>query len=507
MTQQNEAQSRAEAVFAALKTALPHVAQGGLAVTCPADGSAIAHLPQDDAAALSGKISKAKAAQIRFAALKREGREQKLEALSAAVRAAREQLGALITLEGGKVAAEGLGEADGSADILVKTIKDAALAEFSGMVRTKERPPVGLVGLITSFNFPLAVANWTVGPALLAGNAVLWKPSEKTPLTALAYKAIFDGTMGEFADLLQVLVGGRELGAGLVAHEDVRLISATGSVAMGRGINAALAQKAESLPPILELGGNNGVILSAKMGDAHREWAVMSLMNSFFGTSGQRCTNTRRLIVHHAQMDAVVGLLQKHTLQLVTSGAVVNPLSGASNAFGYGPLIDAQAFALFESAKQAATEQGGRVLGGGRLMEREFANAYYVEPAIAVMPTQSAIVHEETFAPLLYVMPYGDDIHEAIAMLNAPDNAGLVSGIYTQSQREADAFARGSEAGHVVINPPKGTGTPAFGMGFGGNKASGEGEILNAADPLRAFTLPTQYRRIAQNKEIAMTMD
>lgn len=498
----HQPRDRADSVFTALGLVLPQE-KAGLAVTCPADGSLLAAMAEDDMASLAAKIAKAGAAQIRFSRLSRPRREALLEGLSAAVKAGKAQLSELITLEGGKTVAEGQGEADGSADILLKTIKDAALPEFGGMLRQKERPPVGLVGLITSFNFPLAVANWTIGPALLAGNGVVWKPSEKTPLTAIAYKNIFDGAMGEFADLLQVLVGGRELGAGLVAAEEVALISATGSVAMGRGIKAVLAQKAHApCPPILELGGNNGVIMTAKMSEAHREWAVGALMHSFFGTAGQRCTNTRRLIVHRSQWDDVVGLLKVQIARLLDSGAVVNPLGGISNAFGYGPLIDGHAFALFEKAKQMAQQQGGEVWGGKRILEAE--GGYYVEPALALMREQSPIVHEETFAPLLYVMPYDGALEVAIAMLNAPENAGLVSAIYTQSQQEADAFAAGSEAGHVVINPAKGTGTPAFGMGFGGNKASGEGEILNAADPLRAFTLATSYRRIAQNKDVVM---
>lgn len=480
-------------------------ARQGLVVTCPADGSILAVLPEDNAGVLALKIQKAKTAQARFCLLKRPEREAVLMRLSAAVKAAREALGEMILLEGGKVAAEGLGEADGASDILAKTVKDAQLAEFGGMLRIKERLPVGIVGLITSFNFPLAVANWTIAPALLAGNAVLWKPSEKTPLTALVYKLVFDKALPEWADLLQVLVGGRELGAGLVAAEEVRLVSATGSVAMGRGIRMALSQKATApLPPILELGGNNGVIITARMSDAHRDWAVASLLNSFFGTAGQRCTNTRRLIVHRSQVDAVVAEFKRHITHLVTSGMVANPLEGQTNPYGYGPLIDAQAFALFEKAKQVAAEEGGVIWGGARLMAKAAPEAYYVEPALAVMPGQTRIVMEETFAPLLYVLPYDGEVENALPLLNAPENAGLVSGIYTQSQREADVFAAGSEAGHVLINSPKGTGTPAFGMGFGGNKASGEGEILNAADPLRPFTLPGAYRRIAQNKDVVM---
>lgn len=498
------ARARLNAVFKALR-ADPAEDAAGLAVHCPADGSLLARLATDGEAALHAKLEAAAQAQARFCALKRPAREGLLEGLSAAVKSAREELGALITLEAGKTAAEGLAEADGASDILAKTVRDAALPELSGMLRVKERPPAGLVGLITSFNFPLAVAGWTLAPALLAGNAVLWKPSEKTPLTALAFKQVFDTAMGEYAGLLQILVGGRELGAALVACEAVSMISATGSVAMGQGIQALLAQKRPApCPPILELGGNNGVILTQKMQDGHRDWALLCLLHSFFGSGGQRCTNTRRLIVHASQMEAVVAGLQRHITQFVASGVIVNPLSGASNPYGYGPLIDAEAFAHFEASRRQAGEQGGRVWGGARLLEKEWPEAYYVEPALAVMPAQTPVVHAETFAPLLYILPYEGELDAALTLLNAPENAGLVSAVYTQSQREADAFAAGSEAGHVLINPPRGTGTPAFGMGFGGNKASGTGEILNSADPLRPFTLPTSYRRIAQNRDIAM---
>ncbi|MBY0406944.1 MAG: aldehyde dehydrogenase family protein, partial [Rickettsiales bacterium] len=370
---------RLHALFSALSPV-----DGGLCVTCPGDGSLLARLGQDDKDSIYAKIRAAQAAQMRVSALPRAQREALVIRLSEAVRAARLALGEIITLEGGKSEAEGQGEADGAADILAKTVKDAALPELGGMLRVKERPPVGLVGLITSFNFPLAVANWTIAPALLAGNAVLWKPSEKTPLTALYYKQVFDAAMGEFADLLQVVIGGRDVGEALVAAEEVSLISATGSVAMGRGIKATLVQKADvGVPPILELGGNNGVILTHKMNDLHREWSVLSLLNSFFGSAGQRCTNTRRLIVHRAEMDAVVGLFQKHIGEFIRSGAVKNPLAGPSNVYGYGPLIDADAFARFEAAKAAVSAQGGQVWGGARLHASEWPDAYYVEPALA----------------------------------------------------------------------------------------------------------------------------
>ena len=476
-----------------------------LDVTSPADGSLITRLTPDTAAALSRKIAAAANAQKRWETTPHAARCALVEAYSAALRTNREKLGGLITSEGGKTQKEALGEADSSADVLLKTIKDVSLPELNGMLRRKERAALGVVGLITSFNFPLVVAHWTIAPALLAGNAVVWKPSEKTPLTAQACKEIFDSVAGDHKDLLQLAIGTRDIGEALVENEQVALVCATGSVAMGKGIKASLAKrKTQPAPSILELGGNNGVIISQHSSPAHLQFAVSSILNSFLGTSGQRCTNTRRLIVHRSVYGEVVSLFREKLDVFVGSGAIVNPTLGASNEYGYGPLIDADAFARFEKAKADAKAQGGEVIGGTRLLAAQYPNGYYVEPALALLPTHTDIMHQETFAPILFIAPYDGGIDEAAAILNAPDNAGLVSGIYTQSQKEADRFAQLSQAGHVVINSPKGTGTPAFGMGFGGNKDSGEGEILNAADPLAAFTSPAHYRRIAQNKDVVM---
>jgi aldehyde dehydrogenase (NAD+) len=470
--------------------------EGAFVVHSPADGQIIAQLAADTSKTLEQKITKARATQAAWAKMKRDERAALLEKLAIALKTQRELLAEIIMVEAGKTRKEALAEADGVADVLPKTIKDAALPDLGNMARSKDRPAAGVVGLITSFNFPLAVAGWTIAPALLAANAVLWKPSEKTPLVALAYKCIFDKAMGAHSDLLHIIVGGRDMGEALVLHEDVDMISATGSVAMGKGIKAALAKKKNNaVKPILELGGNNGVIISDKMSPAHLEWSLAALMNSFLGTAGQRCTNTRRLIVHENNYDRAVEILKK-----LIENFLQNKVQWED--YGYGPLIDKDAYARFEHTKKQATGEGGKILFGARLPEKS-PDAYYVEPTLALMPRQTKIMQEETFAPLLFIAPY-TDFKDALAMLNAPANAGLVSAIYTQNQEEADQFAMASEAGHVLINPPKGTGTPAHGMGFGGNKDSGEGEILNAADPLRPFTRDGKFSRIAQNKDVAM---
>lgn len=483
--------------------------KGALVVTSPGSGDVIAQLAADTEKSLEDTVKSAVVTQQAWSSLARNGRVGALEAYAVALRAKKDVLAELIMLEAGKTAKEAVAEAEGASEIILKTIKDTTLPEFNGMSRCKERLPAGVVGLITSFNFPIAVAHWTTAPALLAGNAVVWKPSEKTPLVALACKAIFAKALPEYSQLLQIVIGAREVGQALVAHEQVDVISATGSVTMGQGIRKTLAKKKNNaVPPILELGGNNGVIISEKVTPEHLRFALSSLLNSFFGSTGQRCTNTRRLFVHRSQYDETVAQLTKYIetfLASVVKDGVIDP----DNAYGYGPLIDEDAYLRFEDAKKETIAEGGRIVLGSRLFAERNPRIYFVEPALALLPSacaleETSILHRETFAPLLFMVPYDGTIMEALRMLNAPGNAGLVGGIYTLSQKEADVFARLNEAGHSLINSPKGTGTPAFGMGFGGNKESGAGEILNSADPLQAFTRPGRFSRIAQNKDIVM---
>jgi aldehyde dehydrogenase (NAD+) len=485
-------------IFKSIGCDIPLAESSGRVLTCPMTGEKLACIAEHTLSHLEQRIKHAKAAQQGWSNYSRARRVALLEQLGAAIKQHRDALCELIMLDAGKTRKEAEVEVDGSADVLLKTIKDASLPEMNGMLRTKERAAVGIVGLITSFNFPLVVAVWTIAPALLAGNAVVWKPSEKTPLVAMAYKAIFDKVAGLDTDLLQLAIGGREIGEALVASESVDMISATGSVAMGKGIKATLAKKRNNcVRPILELGGNNGVVISDKVSADHLAFTLSALMQSFLGTTGQRCTNTRRLIVHKNVFEQVVTGLRKKIEDFIAA-------RGEWENHAYGALIDKDAFARFERAKKQVTEEGGDVLFGKRIPDAKHPDAYVIEPALAVMKSQASIMLEETFAPLLYIVSYEGGIEQAMALVNAPDNAGLVNGIYTLSQHEADCFAALNQAGHSLINSPKGTGTPAYGMGFGGNKASGEGEILNSADPLHAFTRETHFSRIAQNKDVVM---
>jgi len=438
---------------------------------------------------LNSQVGSARSAQEILASRPRAEREALLTRYAEALKAQRAELIATLAEDAKKTLKDAAPEVDGSANIILQTIKEATLPELNDMLRERMREPVGIVGLITSFNFPLVVAHWNIAPAILAGNAVLWKPSEKTPAAAHAAKKIWDSIAGEFSDALQIISGDRKLGAELVAHEDVDMISATGSVAMGDAIKATLAKKKNNaVPPILELGGNNAVVIGEHMNEAHLEFAVNAVLSSFLGTTGQRCTNTRRLIVHSSWFDAAVSLFEEKISEFVAGS-----MRDRENIYGYNMLIDDDAQSRFDAAKAQAQKEGGKILFGGK-----------GEPAIAVMPLQTDIMHTETFAPLLYITHYVSGIGSAMALVNAPDNAGLVNGIYTLSKAEADEFARTNKAGHSVINSPRGTGTPANGMGFGGNKVSGVGEILWSGDPLAAFTRKDTVRRVATNKNIPL---
>jgi aldehyde dehydrogenase (NAD+) len=319
--------------------------------------------------------------------------------------------------------------------------------------------------VISAFNFPVAVWSWNAALALVAGDPVLWKPSDKTPLTALACQALLDQAMAEVdapAGLSQVLLGGVDVGAALVAHPDVAIVSATGSTRMGRAVAPVVAGRFGRL--ILELGGNNAAIVAPT---ADLELAVRGIAFSAVGTAGQRCTSLRRLIVHESVRDELVDRLVK-AYQSVPIG---DPLAGGTLV---GPLIDAAAHQGMGAALASAASQGGALLTGGRrVLADEAADAFYVEPAIVAMPSQSDIVRTETFAPLLYVLGY-DDLDEALALHNGVPQ-GLASSIFTNDVREAERFmaADGSDCGIANVNiGPSGA---EIGGAVGGEKETGGG--------------------------------
>jgi aldehyde dehydrogenase (NAD+) len=347
--------------------------------------------------------------------------------------------------------------------------------QLYGLTIASERPdhkmletwhPLGPCLVVTAFNFPVAVWAWNAALALVCGDSVVWKPSEKTPLTALAVKQLFDKACEAFgedapAHLVQVANGERELGEQLVADTRFPLVSATGSTRMGRQVASAVAPRFART--ILELGGNNATIVCRT---ADLELARRAVVFAAAGTAGQRCTSLRRLFVHESVHDELVAQLKAVYRRL----QVGNPLDSQTLV---GPLIDRAAFERMQQALASAREQGGQVTGGERTALEMGEHAYYVRPALVEMPSQTAIVREETFAPILYVMKFAS-LDEAIALNNAVPY-GLSSSILTHDLRESERFvsALGSDCGIANVN--MGPSGAEIGGAFGGEKDTGGG--------------------------------
>jgi aldehyde dehydrogenase (NAD+) len=325
--------------------------------------------------------------------------------------------------------------------------------------------PLGVVGVISAFNFPAAVWSWNFALAIVCGDPVVWKPSEKTPLTALACQATFERAVQKFGavpeGLSQVVVGHRELGEVLVDDGRVALLSATGSTRMGREVGPRVARRFGRC--LLELGGNNAVIVTPS---ADLDLVVRGVVFAAAGTCGQRCTTTRRLIVHASIKDALLARLKKAYAGL----PIGNPLEPGVLV---GPLIDGNSFEAMQTALRSAQGEGGAVTGGERLLQERFPSAYYVRPAIVEMPAQTETVRRETFAPILYVLAY-QDFEEALRLHNDVPQ-GLSSSIFSNDLRETDTFlsARGSDCGIANVNI--GTSGAEIGGAFGGEKETGGG--------------------------------
>jgi aldehyde dehydrogenase (NAD+) len=325
--------------------------------------------------------------------------------------------------------------------------------------------PLGVIGVISAFNFPAAVWSWNTAIALVCGDPVIWKPSELAPLTALASNAILAHAIADCAapaDLSQVLIGGADVGQALVDNPGVALLSATGSTSMGRSVGPRVADRFGR--SLLELGGNNAAIVSAT---ADLDLTTRGVVFSAAGTAGQRCTTMRRVIAHSSVVDELTDRLVSAYARL----PIGNPMEEGTLV---GPLINRAAYDGMEKAiEQAATEGGKLVTGGGRELEEAAPNAFYARPSIVRLDQQTAVVEKETFAPLLYVLPY-EDFDEAIALNNAVPQ-GLSSSVFTSNQAEAEKFvsADGSDCGIVNVNI--GTSGAEIGGAFGGEKETGGG--------------------------------
>lgn len=458
------------------------IAGGDLSVTSPLTGEEIAALDMDDAGRVDQVIGQAHHAFLTWRSLPAPRRGELVRLFGNALRKHKDDLARLVSIEAGKIPSEGAGEVQEMIDICDFAV--GLSRQLYGLTIASERPghrmmetwhPLGVVGVISAFNFPVAVWSWNAALALVCGNSVVWKPSEKTPLTAIACHAIFAQVAADFDDapdgLAGLIIGGREVGEALVDDPRVPLVSATGSTAMGRSVGQRLASRfAKS---ILELGGNNACIVTPS---ADLDMAVRGILFSAAGTAGQRCTSMRRLFVHDEIYEKLMAPL-KAAYASITIG---DPLTGDTLV---GPLIDQQAFDGMQAALRQATEQGGIVSDGQRFDSGDDA-AFYVHPAIVEMDRQTDIVCQETFAPILYVMRY-QHLDEAIALQNAVD-AGLSSSIFTLNMREAEQFlsASGSDCGIANVNI--GTSGAEIGGAFGGEKETGGGRE-SGSDAWKAY--------------------
>ncbi len=465
--------TRTASLLATLGVGGHRLTGGNRAVRSPLTGEIIAHVTDTDRAAVGEAVARADAAFAHWRAVPAPRRGEFVRLLGEELRAAKGPLGELVTIEAGKITSEGLGEVQEMIDIcdfavgLSRQLYGLTIASERADHRMMEQwHPLGPVGIITAFNFPVAVWAWNAALALVCGNPVIWKPSEKTPLTALAVQALVERVAARFGDapahLSSLVIGGREVGEQLVDDARVALVSATGSTAMGRMVAPKLAKRFARA--ILELGGNNASIVCPS---ADLALALRAITFAAAGTAGQRCTSLRRLIVHESVHDALVAQLK----QVYASLRVGNPLDDADNLIG--PLIDEAAFHKMQATLEDARKHGGKVSGGERVDVAGLASACYVRPALVEMPAQVGPVKEETFAPILYVMKYSA-FDQALAMHNEV-RQGLSSSIFSMDMREVERFisVAGSDCGIANVNiGPSGA---EIGGAFGGEKETGGG--------------------------------
>ncbi len=449
--------------------------EGELHSRSPITGERIGAVAPDDAAGAASKIERAHAAFLEWRNVPAPKRGELVRLFGEELRAHKAELGRLVTLEVGKIASEGLGEVQEMIDIcdfavgLSRQLYGLTIATERAEHRMMETwHPLGIVGIISAFNFPVAVWAWNAALALVCGNAIVWKPSEKAPLTAAATQSLFERALTRFRaeggvapeNLSVLLQGGREIGEALVDHPRVALVSATGSTAMGRAVGPRLAQRFARA--LLELGGNNASIVCPS---ADLDLALRAVAFAAMGTAGQRCTTLRRLFVHEDIYDRFVPRLRK----AYASVKVGDPLK---EDVLVGPLIDGAALEAMQRALAEAKNAGGRISGGERV-ETAHDAAFYVRPALVEMLAHEGPVLKETFAPILYVMKHGT-LEDAIALSNAVTQ-GLSSSIFTNDLREAELFlsARGSDCGIANVNiGPSGA---EIGGAFGGEKETGGG--------------------------------
>lgn len=452
----------------------PFDSDGDLACRTPIDGSELGRVQSHTADEVSAIIDRAQTAFEEWRDIPAPVRGGLVRELGELLREHKDDLGLLVSIEAGKIRSEGLGEVQEMIDICDLGI--GLSRQLHGLTIASERPghrmmeqwhPLGVVGVISAFNFPVAVWSWNTALALTCGDAVVWKPSEKSLLTALACQRLVERAaerVGAPAHLMTVLIGGAEVGEAMVDDPRVPLVSATGSTRMGKAVAPRVAARLGRT--LLELGGNNAAVVASS---ADLDLTVRGVVFSAAGTAGQRCTSLRRLIVHESVADEVVERLAKAYATL----PIGSPLDDATLV---GPLIDHGSADRFRAAIDRAVADGGELVVGGEVAtatDGAVDGGAYVKPAIVRMPEQTEIVREETFAPLLYVLTYRD-FDEAVAIHNGVTQ-GLSSSIFTTDMREAELFlsAAGSDCGITNVNiGPSGA---EIGGAFGGEKDTGGG--------------------------------
>jgi len=457
---------------------------GDLVVRTPITGEELAQVTRTDAAATDAAIDRATAAFPAWRDVPGPQRGELVRLLGEELRREKESLGALVTLEVGKISQEGLGEVQEMIDIcdfavgLSRQLYGRSIAsERPGHRLTETWHPLGPVAVISAFNFPVAVWSWNAALALVCGDPVIWKPSERTPLTALACMSLLERAAERFGGvpdgLAELVIGGADRAVQLADDPRVPLVSATGSTQMGKELAPRIAARLGR--SLLELGGNNAAIVAPS---ADLDLVVRGVLFSAVGTAGQRCTSLRRLIVHESIADDVVDRLAA----AYGSVPIGDPREPGTLV---GPLVSGDSLTRFEAALADARADGGEVVAGGeRVLAEEWPDAWYASPTLVRMPAQTAVVERETFAPILYVLTYSEP-EEAIALQNGVPQ-GLASSIFTTDLREAERFLASSGSDCGIANVNIGPSGAEIGGAFGGEKETGGGRE-SGSDAWKAY--------------------
>ncbi len=460
-------------------------ASGKYASISPIDGEVIANVGKASKQDYEDLIKTAQSASLYWKKIPAPARGEIVRQIGQEFRNKKELLGDLVSLEMGKSRSEGHGEVQEIIDICDFAV--GLSRQLYGLTMPSERPehrmmeqwhPLGIVGIISAFNFPVAVWAWNSMIAAVCGNVSIWKPSEKTPLTAVACFQLMSEVLNKNKvpeGVMNLIIGdASEVGECMIADKNVALISATGSTRMGKHVAQVVASRLGK--SILELGGNNAIILTK---NANLEMAIPAIVFGAVGTAGQRCTSTRRLIIDKSIYEKVKTSLLKAYKNL----KIGNPLDSSNHL---GPLIDQGSVAHMQAALKAAEAQGAKILIGGEVLSGTgFESGCYVRPALVEANYSMKIVQEETFAPILYLTQYAGDLVEAIELQNCVAQ-GLSSSIFTEDMRSAEEFlsALGSDCGIANVNI--GTSGAEIGGAFGGEKETGGGRE-SGSDSWKAY--------------------